>query len=690
MPLPLPLGDTQGTLNGIMCPVHPCLHSPTMQSQLRAEKRSTTRKRLYKPPVKLACLSCRASRVRCDGQEPCSNCITKRRVCLYLPSQRGRPTKRTILPRSTKSFLQEVKKSTPATPITHLTGNPTTGRKTQSVSPVQTDIYNLIVALLHLDITASSLLNRLSQLSQPKLLRSTVRLYGSEQDILAAYYELIHPSFPVLPPFNPSFAIYQSTCGIFDHISLFELPYRPRSALSLAIASMLALIPHPDDQEPSSEKSRAYRLMYSRALSQLAILSVETDCEFQEPFHPDVPVSLEKIIALLILSIYEYLHYGSPQKMQYRAGQALTLALDKSLDCFEETNKYAEAQRRAWWMTYYCVLQGRIAGESLPSILSKLDSSTPYPRLSADPNGWSILIESQRALALTAQLASDLDRSLNGLEQPFIQHRLEEVYVKINTLLMQSQFLPIGPVSNTPYRSEYHVALNIRIISRIKLFSAQIKVYQLQLLLCNKANRPQRFFSPENMDPGNFTSDSGDMLIPSEIGYTQGTESPLLSSDFCAHGPVSAYTHIELRTSVEYTIKSLLRAALAICSMVQVFHDPTSLLIRLGAVDDSHPSASDLHPAVSHIIAPALAFGLKQASDVISKIGYKACMAQRASHMQEDPAARTSDHLIAALRQSLECVIEILTHNSISFEAFRGIADDIKSTNYRAFSTRIS
>ncbi|KAJ5557833.1 hypothetical protein N7513_003419 [Penicillium frequentans] len=31
------------------------------------------RKKFAKPPVKVACLPCRASRIRCGGQQPCSN-----------------------------------------------------------------------------------------------------------------------------------------------------------------------------------------------------------------------------------------------------------------------------------------------------------------------------------------------------------------------------------------------------------------------------------------------------------------------------------------------------------------------------------------------------------------------------------------------------------------------------------------
>lgn len=68
-------------------------------------------------------------------------------------------------------------------------------------------------------------------------------------------------------------------------------------------------------------------------------------------FHPNVPVDIESIIALLILSIYKYAQRGNISKMRTRAGQALVSAMDKSLHSQgDNDSEYAEAKRRAWWM----------------------------------------------------------------------------------------------------------------------------------------------------------------------------------------------------------------------------------------------------------------------------------------------------------------------------------------------------
>jgi hypothetical protein len=75
------------------------------------------------------------------------------------------------------------------------------------------------------------------------------------------------------------------------------------------------------------------------------------------PFHSRAPVELESILALLVLSIYEYAQRGNMMKMRYRAGQAWVLAMNLSLNALgPEQDEFTEARRRAWWMTvrYLC------------------------------------------------------------------------------------------------------------------------------------------------------------------------------------------------------------------------------------------------------------------------------------------------------------------------------------------------
>lgn len=103
----------------------------------------------------------------------------------------------------------------------------------------------------------------------------------------------------------------------------------------------------------------------------MANAGIESDCELhaspgnpfetsssnrpfinREPLHPQTPVGLESLLALLVLSVYEYTQRGNLLKMRYRAGQALAIALDMSLHFLgEKHDELAEARRRAWWMT---------------------------------------------------------------------------------------------------------------------------------------------------------------------------------------------------------------------------------------------------------------------------------------------------------------------------------------------------
>jgi hypothetical protein len=72
----------------------------------------------------------------------------------------------------------------------------------------------------------------------------------------------------------------------------------------------------------------------------------------RQPLHPQVPIELEGILSLCLLAIYEYSQRGNIRKMQDRAGQALMSAMNMSLHTQTDSDiPFAEARRRAWWMT---------------------------------------------------------------------------------------------------------------------------------------------------------------------------------------------------------------------------------------------------------------------------------------------------------------------------------------------------
>jgi hypothetical protein len=66
-------------------------HEPDPPKSTSRPQMGAVRKKFATPPVKIACLTCRASRTRCNGDQPCASCVTKGRECTYKPSRRGGP-----------------------------------------------------------------------------------------------------------------------------------------------------------------------------------------------------------------------------------------------------------------------------------------------------------------------------------------------------------------------------------------------------------------------------------------------------------------------------------------------------------------------------------------------------------------------------------------------------------------------
>jgi hypothetical protein len=168
---------------------------------------------------------------------------------------------------------------------------------------------------------------------------------------------------------NPELGIRRGPDAIFSSQS--DPDFEPSTPLSLAISASLALIPHPDDPDPTGTFSVRQRREQAQALAQSAFESIEIESELPEstsepaealssgpnplnrnPFHPQNPLENESIIALLLLSTYEYAQRGNIAKMRNRAGQALSAALNLGLHAkSNEDDYFAEANRRTWWMT---------------------------------------------------------------------------------------------------------------------------------------------------------------------------------------------------------------------------------------------------------------------------------------------------------------------------------------------------
>lgn len=134
--------------------------------------------------------------------------------------------------------------------------------------------------------------------------------------------------------------------------------------------AILVLVPLPEDPHPMREGFVVLRRSYANMYAHAALESVETSSSErgqtiashisdtnvgQEPrssLHPEVPLTLMPILALLLLGVHEYCQHGNRRQMRAHVYHALTISMDLSLYTVgSRYSKYLAAQTRAWWMT---------------------------------------------------------------------------------------------------------------------------------------------------------------------------------------------------------------------------------------------------------------------------------------------------------------------------------------------------
>ncbi|KAI1419034.1 hypothetical protein F5Y12DRAFT_794990 [Xylaria sp. FL1777] len=452
------------------------------------------RKKFATPPVKIACLSWyRATRPRQKSESDPSQCVTKDRECVYKPSRRGGPRIR--------------KKSRPLSDYQDLiTSLPPKAEEIPQSDLLIEEYIGPGAGLKSLaDVFQDSdtIYDQLFQSPVDESLFSVhvpvARTYGNDdRAILNAYYIWIHPYFPILPPPEQIPAPDQPLALAENQSDSFQ---EPLSAISLAISAILALIPYPHDSSPSSEESIRWRRTYSQFLAKAALESIENETErpessvepskalddsdeemFREKFHPRVPLELESVIALDLLSIYEYAQRGNLKKMRARAGAALVAAMSLFLHTRNEVeDEYSEARRRVWWMTYICVCQGSIVSNTSPTFEVFGSSYTAkYPTILADREAWPTFVRSQQAILAATQFVIDFNKvRKSGSDMTRIYKRMQELEGLLEPLIVQSESWPSEYSLAQPVDREEAVLANaMRCMSRIKLNSARIKVHR--------------------------------------------------------------------------------------------------------------------------------------------------------------------------------------------------------------------
>ncbi|ORY58246.1 C6 zinc finger domain-containing protein [Pseudomassariella vexata] len=458
-----------------------------------------TRKKFAVPPVKIACLSCRASRTRCNGENPCQSCASRDRPCVYKPSRRGGPRTRKK-PRPTVEEDHYQTSATSQDPIAGVPPNPMSvanyidpGAGLKNLMDPQQNDSDLLFDSLFINGTSMATEPQVIQQPQPM-----VRTYTSDNSILNAYYIFIHPYFPILPPPRTPLVpdelvpLYQNIPRDVDE---------PSSPVALAIAAILALIPCPQDSNFLIEESVLFRRKYAQFLAQSAFESIEVESEKPEsaleprkalddsdddltrdPFHADVPVELESVIALDLLSVYEYSQRGNLKKMRSRASAALMTAMNMSLHLHtDEEDRFSEARRRTWWMTYICICQSSIVSNVHPTFEVFASSFTAkVPTIRTDPEAWPIFIKSQQAILTATQFVIELNKAMkSGADMKPIYQRMTELEVILEPLVNNAEtWVRDCPLAQPVDSYETVVAHALRCIAKIKVNSARIKVHR--------------------------------------------------------------------------------------------------------------------------------------------------------------------------------------------------------------------
>ncbi|PYH85783.1 hypothetical protein BO82DRAFT_139919 [Aspergillus uvarum CBS 121591] len=441
------------------------------------------------PPVKAACLACRASKTRCDGQNPCRPCLVKGRICSYQPSRRGGPRRRarSLLPGPSPQPPTVVDLSEDSG---SLVDDPGIWNTLALLSPYK--------RAQDADRGSQDRLEALHAGTACEIQGPLLRVYTSEQDILNAYYIFIHPYLPLLPPpaeplrsDHPQ--VYQPSPGEAGTVDHSCLSYRPLSCLSLALSAVLALIPPPQDGNPSDPCCAWLRRSYSGLFAQSALESAEQDIvepdtarisprppTYSQRFHPNLPVRLHPILTLMVLGVYDSCQNGNIHRMRMRINQAITTAMDSSLHRLEENA--SEAQRRAWWIAIILGYQSSAVNSSSPIITTNDPRiTTPYPAFELGTNGlepWSLILKAHNAHdSVSALLRMITMQSAQSSPNPNLKDQIARLDQSILSLASECDLICTPMQGNS---TEGLAGRSFGLIASALIHSARIKLHRFR------------------------------------------------------------------------------------------------------------------------------------------------------------------------------------------------------------------
>ncbi|KAF2499593.1 hypothetical protein BU16DRAFT_277163 [Lophium mytilinum] len=505
------------------------------------------------------------------------------------------------------------------------------------------------------------------------------RTYGSDKDILNAYYIYIHPYFPILPP-------PESVVSIDNPLADRSHEFEPSSPLSLAISAILSLVPNPEDRCPQSPESVLFRRKQAHLFAQLAMESIEIESEIlasttspaealgskpslfrRDLFHPKTPVELESILAYLMLSGYEYAQRGNLAKMRNRASQALDAATRLCLqkDITGVGDIYREAKQRAWWMTYVCVLQCSIVTSTAPIMAIDHQSfTTRLPTIKADPGAWKAFIDAQQMIWRCTEYTISLKHILDSGRSPSVldsqmkalDHELDSL-IEDQNLDLDITYCDLVDVD------EGVLARSLRAQAQIKLQSSKIKLHRY------RAFQDAPLFTQKHCDLQERSKPSSIVTPPSCCSGSLFSEFPISSPDRMRRTSSASISEAsspgESLLSDIPSMKVCLKSGLSISRLFESLPYPYSMR----ALDtSSFPFA--YHSAVIQAprTMPAFACCAMQSSYALLMLCRKSRDINRGSY-SGNPAASGLGELYSGIRR----VLSALENYAIAFEAIDGM-----------------
>ncbi|KAI0177483.1 hypothetical protein BJ166DRAFT_23817 [Pestalotiopsis sp. NC0098] len=682
---------------------------PVVSSSASQDGPNAVRKKFATPPVKIACLACRASRTRCTGETPCASCKSRDRQCQYKPSRRGGPRVRKR-PRPSEDDVTPSVESKPADvdmPSNLLVENyinPGAGLK--NISEVINDSDTLF------DTLFSNTTNFTGNITPPlSEVGPMARSYTSDFAILNAYYIWIHPYFPILPP--PVSPVLPDDSDLLFESKPMDIN-ESLSPAALAISAILALIPSAQDSNPLAEESILFRRKYAQFLAQSAFETIETesdnpqssvepsraledsDDEYnRQPFHPSLPLELESVVAFDVLSVYEYAQRGNLKRMRTRANAALISAMGMSLHTCHEEDTFSEAKRRVWWMTYVCVCQASIVSNMKPSFdIFTPSFTTKMPTIATDAEAWPLFIKSQQAILTATQFVIDLNEALRlHTDMSNVYQKMVELEILLEPLVTASEnSAPSCAPSQMVDQFELVVAQALRCMTRIKLNSARIKVHRycafFDLPVFPRKNCDLRPVQEKNQNDGQdlrFWPSCCSTLLNGASAHSNSSASASSPSHSMRSSPSDGgQSHQSILTPVfpfssHQSAKICLKSALSIAQAFDLIPYPNPTNQGTDGPFYIGPFSNVISPRTM----PSFACCAMQCAYVLLMVHAKTQTMYSTWSMESGSLA---NDLLSRLQQGILSILGTLENYGTAFEALGGMRDQIRDKAYSSIT----